>query len=120
MARPCHRARSVLRSSTKRARQKRRYNCVRIADMTNLLRLTDRDNVMRSFLAVVVARRKLLRRRGNWFRAPEDDETASRERELTTRRPNEASCCALGAAVAQCVRRPVCADQQPARAARAV
>jgi hypothetical protein len=68
--------------------------------MTNLLHLTDRDCAMRSFLAVVVARRKWLRRRGNWFRAPEDDETASRDREVTARRPNEASCCALGAAVA--------------------
>jgi hypothetical protein len=45
-----------LRSATKRAGQKPRYNSVRIVDMTKLLRLTECDGAMRSFPAVVVAR----------------------------------------------------------------
>lgn len=90
--------------------------------MTNLLRLTDGDCAMRSFLAVVVARQ-------NCFSVVEIGfvlRKMTKQPHLSVKSPREAqeaSCCAFGAAVAQWggphgrVRRPVCADQKPTRAA---
>lgn len=68
--------------------------------MTNLLRLTDGDCAMRSFLAVVVARQ-------NCFSVVEIGfvlRKMTKQPHLSVKSPREAqeaSCCAFGAAVAQ-------------------